>query len=197
MSRPRGSLRLIVMTWLRDLGLFGFMSPVGLCPLTPDAQGWLQLGILLLLSSAKHSRVWAEPPGKRPHPFIVCSCMISWKSFICIDLQRRFTLRAGVESNQASEINKSPHGATQPLGQTSWLWFLSSGLKYLHSAGILHRDIKPGNLLVNSNCVLKVSVVLPCQHSYTRDSSAYGIIDSLEVYSKFHFPEYYYLNMQK
>ncbi|CAD1469388.1 unnamed protein product, partial [Heterotrigona itama] len=33
---------------------------------------------------------------------------------------------------------------------------LVPGLKYLHSARILHRDIKPGNLLVNSNCVLKI-----------------------------------------
>ena len=30
------------------------------------------------------------------------------------------------------------------------------GLKYIASANILHRDLKPRNLLVNSNCDLKI-----------------------------------------
>lgn len=49
--------------------------------------------------------------------------------------------------------------SSQPLTSDHvkvFLYQILRGLKYLHSARILHRDIKPGNLLVNSNCLLKI-----------------------------------------
>jgi serine/threonine protein kinase len=54
-----------------------------------------------------------------------------------------------------SSIIKSP----QPLSDEHvqfFLYQLLRGLKYMHSACILHRDLKPRNLLVNSNCDLKI-----------------------------------------
>ncbi|XP_024366904.1 mitogen-activated protein kinase 4a [Physcomitrium patens] len=38
-----------------------------------------------------------------------------------------------------------------------FLYQILRGLKYIHSANVLHRDLKPTNLLVNANCDLKIA----------------------------------------
>jgi len=63
---------------------------------------------------------------------------------------------------------------------------LLCALKFLHSANLFHRDIKPGNILVTPHCTIKV-----CDFGLARtikDSSA-GIFDDFEESKNKEFEE--------
>lgn len=59
-----------------------------------------------------------------------------------------------METDLASILKSS-----QPLSDDHCQFFLYQilrGMKYVHSAQVIHRDLKPRNLLVNANCDLKI-----------------------------------------
>mmetsp|Transcript_5292 Transcript_5292/g.11769 ORF Transcript_5292/g.11769 Transcript_5292/m.11769 type:complete len:416 (-) Transcript_5292:68-1315(-) len=52
-------------------------------------------------------------------------------------------------------ILKSPQAVTDDHCKF-FLYQILRGMKYVHSAKVIHRDLKPRNLLVNANCDLKI-----------------------------------------
>jgi mitogen-activated protein kinase 1/3 len=70
--------------------------------------------------------------------------------------------------------------SSQPLLVEHHRYFvyqLLRGLKYIHSANVLHRDLKPGNLLLNANCDLKI-----CDFGLARIAEPAGPDDCLTEY---------------
>ena len=50
--------------------------------------------------------------------------------------------------------------SSQPLSDDQFQYFMAQlldALNYMHTSCIIHRDLKPRNILVNSNCLLKVT----------------------------------------
>ena len=48
-------------------------------------------------------------------------------------------------------------GILQDIHKQYIMWQALKALKYMHSAELLHRDMKPSNLLLNSDCLMKVA----------------------------------------
>ncbi|KNC47059.1 uncharacterized protein AMSG_03483 [Thecamonas trahens ATCC 50062] len=45
----------------------------------------------------------------------------------------------------------------EPIHKQYLMYQLLKALKYMHSGNVIHRDMKPSNLLLNSECALKVA----------------------------------------
>jgi serine/threonine protein kinase len=58
-----------------------------------------------------------------------------------------------------------------------FVYQILSAIKYLHSSGVAHRDVKPSNILLNTNCMLKL-----CDFNLAREMDSADESDTLTEY---------------
>lgn len=71
-----------------------------------------------------------------------------------IDFNDIYVVSDLMETDMASMLKTSQ--VLSDLHCQFFIYQLLRGMKYVHSAQVIHRDLKPRNLLVNSNCDLKI-----------------------------------------
>jgi cyclin-dependent kinase-like len=75
-----------------------------------------------------------------------------------------------VEKTVLEDIENSPEGLKTDMIR-SYMFQLLKGLRYLHKNGIIHRDVKPENLLVDKTGTLKL-----CDFGFARKLQENGLL---------------------
>ena len=71
----------------------------------------------------------------------------------------------------------SPEAFVLQAAHVKWIMYqLLRGIRYLHSAGVLHRDLKPQNILINSALSIRICDLGLARTSQEQDGLATGYV---------------------